>query len=72
LGLRWSSFKNKTDAQEMFDIVKDKAFPHLKELGGPDSKFTIHLENAVFIIPTPQLLRRIVTAIDKLLEEMTE
>lgn len=70
--LRWSTYKNKPDAQEMFDIVKDKAFTHMKGLGGADSKFARHLENAVFIIPTPQLLQRVVTAIDKLLEEMSE
>ncbi|MBU5349152.1 type I restriction-modification system subunit M [Paenibacillus lautus] len=68
--LRWSTFKNKPDAQEMFDIVKDKAFPHMKSLGGADSKFARHLENAVFIIPTSQLLQRVVTAIDVLLEEI--
>ncbi len=70
--IRWSNFKNKPDAQEMFNIVKDKAFAHMKTLGGADSKFARHLDNAVFIIPTPQLLQRIVTAIDKLLEEMNE
>ncbi|MEH7885639.1 class I SAM-dependent DNA methyltransferase [Bacillus sp. JJ1609] len=70
--LRWSNFKNKTDAEEMFNIVKDEAFKHMKELGGEDSKFAKHLANAVFIIPTPQLLQRVVTAIDKLLDEMKD
>jgi type I restriction enzyme M protein len=70
--IRWSTFKNKTDSQEMFDIVKDKAFMHMKELGGEDSKFAKHLNSAVFIIPTPQLLQRVVTAIDQLLEDMTD
>ncbi len=70
--LRWSTFKNKPDAQEMFDIVKDKAFPHMKILGGTDSKFARHLENAVFIIPSPQLLQRVVTAIDIMLNEMKD
>lgn len=70
--LRWAIFKNKPDAQEMFDIVKDKAFTHMKGLGGVDSKFARHLENAVFIIPTPQLLQRVVTAIDIMLEEMND
>ncbi|WP_138756407.1 type I restriction-modification system subunit M [Paenibacillus sinopodophylli] len=70
--LRWSTFKNKPDAQEMFDIVKDKAFPHMKILGGTDSKFARHLENAVFIIPSSQLLQRVVTAIDIMLDEMKD
>lgn len=69
---RWSNFKNKTDSLEMFNIVKDKAFPHMKGLGGADSKLARHLDNAVFMIPSPQLLQRVVTAIDKMLEEMSE
>ncbi|MCG7377373.1 type I restriction-modification system subunit M [Paenibacillus sp. ACRSA] len=70
--IRWSTFKNKPDAEEMFDIVKDKAFVHMKELGGAESKFARHLENAVFIIPTAQLLQRVVTAIDVLVDEMND
>lgn len=31
--IRWSQFKNKTDSDEMFNIVKDKAFAHMKKLG---------------------------------------
>jgi type I restriction enzyme M protein len=52
----------------MYRIVKDEAFPHMKSLGGEN--FTRHLENAVFIIPTPQLLQKVVTAIDQLLGEL--
>lgn len=65
--IRWSEFKNR-EASEMYSIVKDEAFPHMKSLGGEN--FARHLENAVFIIPTPQLLQRVVTAIDQLLGEL--
>lgn len=65
--IRWSSFRN-LEASEMYRIVKDEAFPHMKSLGGEN--FTRHLENAVFIIPTPQLLQKVVTAIDQLLGEL--
>ena len=30
---RWSHFKNLTNAQEMLRIVRDEAFPFIKELG---------------------------------------
>lgn len=64
---RWSFFKNK-EAAEMFQIVKDHSFPHMKSLGGEN--FTRHLENAVFIIPTPQLLQKVVTAIDQMINDL--
>jgi len=70
--IRWSNFKNKTDAQKMYQLIKDRAFPHMKSLGGPGSRFARHLESAVFLIPTPQVLQRVVTAIDNLLDEMSE
>ncbi|KRE48373.1 type I restriction-modification system subunit M [Paenibacillus sp. Soil724D2] len=70
--LRWSNFKNKPDADKMFSIVRDGAFSHMKKIGGEGSKFAKHLENAVFIIPTTQLLQRVVTSIDNLLSEMSE
>ncbi|WP_405173592.1 N-6 DNA methylase [Paenibacillus sp. FSL H8-0260] len=70
--IRWSQFKNKTDSDEMFNIVKDKAFAHMKKLGGEDSKFAKHLENAVFILPPGSLLQRVVSGIDDLLTTMDE
>jgi type I restriction enzyme M protein len=69
--IRWSSFAKK-DAAEMYAIVKDEAFPRMKTLGGKNSRFARHLEHAVFIIPTPAMLQRIVTAIDQLLQELPE
>ncbi|MDQ6420518.1 class I SAM-dependent DNA methyltransferase [Paenibacillus sp. LHD-117] len=70
--IRWSQFKNKTNPEEMFRIVKDEAFTHMKKLGGQDSKFARHLENAVFIIPTAALLQRVISGIDDLLTTMDE
>jgi type I restriction enzyme M protein len=70
--IRWSQFKNKTDSDDMFTIVREKAFVHMKKLGGEDSKFAKHLENAVFIIPPGSLLQRVVSGIDDLLNTMDE
>lgn len=71
-GIRWSQFNNKTNPEEMFRIVKDEAFTHMKKLGGQDSKFARHLENAVFIIMTAALLQRVISGIDDLLTTMDE
>ncbi|MGK9251820.1 N-6 DNA methylase [Paenibacillus humicus] len=70
--IRWSQFKNKSDPDEMFRLVKDEAFMHMKNLGGKESKFTRHLENAVFIFPTASFLQRVVAGIDDLLTSMDE
>lgn len=69
--IRWSYFKN-LEAGNMYDIVKDEAFPHIKTLGGENSQFTKHLENAVFILQSPQLLQRVVTGIDQLVSDISD
>ncbi|NGQ95920.1 SAM-dependent DNA methyltransferase [Brevibacillus sp. SYP-B805] len=68
-GIRWSGFAHK-EADDMFRIVKDEVFPRLKRLGGKNSRFARHLENAVFLIPSPVMLQRIVTAIDRLVGDL--
>ncbi|MED3855385.1 class I SAM-dependent DNA methyltransferase [Priestia megaterium] len=67
--LRWSKFKEQ-DSEEMFRIVKDEVFPHMKKVKEDTSRFSKHLENAVFVIPTPLLLQRVITGIDNLLNEL--
>lgn len=67
--LRWSVFKD-MEAEEMFHVVKDEVFPFIKTLGDEGSHFSAYLENAVFVIPTPLLLQRVVTGIDNLINEL--
>lgn len=69
--LRWSHFKE-LDAEAMFNIVKDEVFPHMKQVRGGDARFSKHLENAVFVIPTPLLLQRVITGIDNLLTDLPD
>lgn len=67
--LRWSKFKE-LESEEMFYVVKDEVFPHMKKVGEDNSRFSKHLENAVFVIPTPLLLQRVITGIDNLLNDL--
>lgn len=67
--LRWSKFKEE-ESEEMFRVVKDEVFPHMKKVGEANSRFSKHLENAFFVIPTPLLLQRVVTGIDNLLKDL--
>ena len=60
----WSVFKN-FEAARMYSVVQSEIFPFIKGLhNGRESAFSTYMEDAIFLIPTPQLLQRIVTALD--------
>ncbi len=64
--LRWNQFKN-FEAQKMYDVVSQEVFSFIKELhGNKDSAYSKYMSDAIFIIPTPQMLEKIVTNIDGL------
>lgn len=63
---RWSIFKN-YPAERMYRIVQEDVFPFIKKLSvNKDSGYAKYMEDAIFIIPTPIMLQRVVTSIDKL------
>ena len=66
---RWSRFKHFAPA-EMFTVVGEHVFPYLRtdlarQLGGADSTYAHHMQDARFTIPTPALLARVVDLLDK-------
>ncbi|MED0872374.1 class I SAM-dependent DNA methyltransferase [Bacillus mobilis] len=64
--LRWSKFKN-LEAQQMFDVVSKEVFPFIKNLHGKkDSAYAKYMGDAIFMIPTPQMLTKIVDGIDNI------
>ncbi|MCW2278771.1 type I restriction-modification system subunit M [Heliophilum fasciatum] len=66
--MRWSKFKTK-DARDIFAIVSDKVFPFIKTMNGENtSAFTRYMQDALFLIPTPQVLQKIITGLDELYE----
>lgn len=66
--MRWHRFKNR-DPREMFDIVGNKVFPFIKAMNGENSTaFSRYMQDAMFLIPTPQVLQKIVTGLDELYE----
>jgi type I restriction enzyme M protein len=67
--LRWSNFK-RMPADEMLTHVQTKVFPFIKSLGGKQSHFTKHMNNAVFIIPKASLLVESVKAIDSIYDDL--
>ncbi|WMJ23711.1 class I SAM-dependent DNA methyltransferase [Paludicola sp. MB14-C6] len=66
--MRWSKFKN-LDAREIYDIIGTKVFPFIKNMNGKNrSAFSRYMKDAMFLIPTPQVLQKIVTGLDELYE----
>lgn len=66
--MRWSKFKTK-DARVIYDIVSLKVFPFIKEMNGENTTaFSRYMQDAMFLIPTPQLLQKIITGLDELYE----
>lgn len=64
--LRWSKFKN-FEAQKMYEVVSKEVFPFIKNLHDDrESAYSKYMSEAIFIIPTPQMLEKIVTQIDNI------
>jgi type I restriction enzyme M protein len=64
--LRWSKFKNE-EAGEMYRIVAEEVFPFIKNIhGDKQSAYSKYMQDAMFKIPTPLMLSKIVDAIDNL------
>jgi type I restriction enzyme M protein len=71
--MRWSKFKEK-DSRDIFDTVSQRVFTFIKKLNGKDeTAFSRYMEDAMFLIPTPQVLQKIVTGLDDLYQhDLTE
>lgn len=66
--MRWSKFKTK-DSREIYHIVGEKVFPFIKSMNGEStSAFSRYMQDAMFLIPTPQVLQKIITGLDELYE----
>ena len=62
--LRWSRFKDFAPERK-FNVFKDEVFPFIKSLNGrAGSSYTKFMQDAVFIMPNPALLDKVVNMID--------
>lgn len=65
--LRWHNFKNIGSADEMYEIMSTELFPFIKGLKGEgESSYARFMKDAIFKIPSGNLLQKIVTGIDGL------
>ena len=70
---RWSKFKNLGDANEIYDLMMNGVFPFIKNLH-PDgeSAYSKYMGDAIFKVPTPLMLDKIVTTMDAIYEQMEQ
>ena len=70
--LKWSVFHD-FPAQKMYSTVQEWVFPFIKELhGDKESAYAKYMGDAIFKIPTPLLLDKIVTAMDEIYDQMSQ
>ncbi|GAA3648700.1 type I restriction-modification system subunit M [Asaccharospora irregularis] len=65
--LRWSKFANEGDADKMYQIVQNEVFPFIKKLNtNKKSAYAKYMDDAIFKIPTPLMLSKIVDGINNI------
>lgn len=70
--LKWSVFHD-FPAQKMYTTVQEWVFPFIKNLhGNKESAYAKYMGDAIFKIPTPLLLDKIVTAMDEIYDQMAQ
>ena len=69
---KWSVFRD-LPAEKMYELMQTEIFPFIKNLhGGKESAYSKYMSDAIFKIPTPQLLSKIVDALDNLYVDMAK
>lgn len=70
--LKWSVFHD-FPAQKMYSIMQEWVFPFIKNLhGNKESAYAKYMGDAIFKIPTPLMLDKIVTAMDEIYDQMAQ
>ena len=70
--LKWSVFHD-FPAAKMYSTVQEWVFPFIKNLhGDKESAYSKYMGDAIFKVPTPLLLDKIVTALDDIYEQMQQ
>ena len=70
--LKWSVFHD-FPAAKMYAIVQDWVFPFIKNLhSDKNSAYSKYMDDAIFMLPTPLLLSKVVDALDEIYRLMNE
>ena len=69
---KWSIFRD-LSAEKIYELMQIEIFPFIKNLhSGKESTYSKYMADAIFKIPTPQLLSKIVDALDNLYVDMAK
>lgn len=63
--LKLSALRDKP-AETMYQIMQGEVFSFIKKLNGKSGTYAKYMADAIFKVPTPQLLEKIVTALDEM------
>ena len=70
--LRWSKFQD-IGAEQMYETVQTLVFPFIKGLhGNKESAYSKYMDDAIFKLPTPLLLSKVVDSLDEIYRLMNE
>lgn len=61
--LKWSVLRDKP-AETQYHTMQGEVFPFIKLLNGESGTYARYMADAIFKVPTPQLLEKIVTSLD--------
>ena len=70
--LKWSVFRD-YPAGRMFSVMQELVFPFIKNLhGDKNSAYSRYMDDAIFMIPTPLMLDKVVNSLDVIYQLMSE
>ena len=70
--LKWSVFRD-FPAGQMYSVMQEWVFPFIKNLhGDKNSAYSKYMDDAIFKLPTPLLLSKVVDALDEIYRLMNE
>ena len=70
--LKWSVFHD-FPAGKMYAVMQEWVFPFIKTLhGDKSSAYARYMDDAIFKIPTPLMLDKVVTALDEIYDQMAQ
>lgn len=70
--LKWSVFRD-FPADRMYSVMQELVFPFIKTLhSNKDSAYSKYMDDAIFKLPTPLLLSKVVDSLDEIYEIMNE
>ena len=70
--LKWSVFRD-FPAGKMYSVMQEAVFPFIKQLhGDKNSAYSKYMDDAIFKLPTPLLLSKVVATLDEIYNQMAQ